>query len=266
MSLILKFVFFILKYCHFLWDLVLFIRSLFQCWKNGPFPFQYMKVRSQVWMHCVCVTSYPQTNGLSQLSSSVSCCQVILLHCLPLCMYSLHVCLCVYQVLSRPVLLFTVTVKLLSRVRPRLSAQVLLCFECDWKRSQRETEEMTEINWMYRGEGILKQILTESDRDLGSHSFLSVKVTWAITWHTDERIHRNVFCGLKVCCYFFMEIHAWKSCSGTFIEAYGEFKVFQIFTVITGARFHGLHVKWIHLGQTEDELKLQILITVRFKF
>lgn len=225
-----------------------------------------MKVRSQVWMHCVCVTSYPQTNGLSQLSSSVSCCQVILLHCLPLCMYSLHVCLCVYQVLSRPVLLFTVTVKLLSRVRPRLSAQVLLCFECDWKRSQRETEEMTEINWMYRGEGILKQILTESDRDLGSHSFLSVKVTRAITRHTDERIHRNVFCGLKVCCYFFMEIHAWKSCSGTFIEAYGEFKVFQIFTVITGARFHGLHVKWIHLGQTEDELKLQILITVRFKF
>lgn len=157
--------------------------------KNASFPFQYMKVRSQVWMHCVCVTSYPQTNGLSQLSLGVSCCHVILLHCLPLCIYSLHVCLCVYHVLSRPVLLFTVTVKLLSRVllvRPRLSAQVLLCFVCDWKRSQRETEEMTEINWMYRGEGILKEILTQSDRDLGSHSFLSVKVTRAITRHIDE--------------------------------------------------------------------------------
>ncbi len=116
--------------------------------------------------------------------------------CLPLCISN-----------SRPVLLFTVTVKLLSRVRPRLSAQVLLCFVCDWKRSQRETEEVTEINWMYRGEGILKQILTESDRDLGSHSFLSVKVTRAITRHTDERTLSEGMCSVD---WRSVVIFSWK--------------------------------------------------------
>lgn len=34
-----------------------------------------------------------------------------------------------------------------------------------------------------------------------------------------------------------------SGCFVSFIEAYGEFKVFQIFTIIIGARFHGLHVK-----------------------
>jgi len=113
---------------------------------------------------------------------------------------------------------------------------------------------------MYRGEGILKEILTESDRDLGRHSFLSVKVTWAITRHIDEHMCSLDWRSVVI----FHELHAWKSKTlfVSFIEAYGEFKVFQIFTIIIGARFHGLHVKWIHLGQTEDELKLQILIRV----
>lgn len=125
--------------------------------------------------------------------------------CLPLC----------FSCTFMSVLMFIVTVKLLSWVlivRPRLSAQVQLCFVCDWKRSQRETGEMTEINWMYRGEGILKEILTESDRDLGSHSFLSVKVTWAITRHIDERTLSEGMCSVDWgSVVIFHELHACKS-------------------------------------------------------
>lgn len=189
----------------------------------------------------MCVTSYPLTNALSLTSLGASCCQVILLQCLLLCIYIVHVCLCVYHVLSSPALLFKVTVKSLSRVlivRPRLSAQVLLCFVCDWKRSQRETEKMTEINWMYRGEGILKEILTESDRDLGSHSFLSVKVTRAITRHIDERTLSEGMCSADwrsvvifhgntclevLLCVFFWSIWRIQGLSGVYCNNWSSF-------------------------------------------
>lgn len=141
----------------------------------------------------VCITSCLLTNALSQMP----CC--IVYPCVfTACVFAFEIH-DKHHVLFRPVLMFIVTVKLLSRVLivgPCLSAQVQLCFLCDCKRSQRDTEKMTEINWMYRGEGILKEILTESDRDLGSHSFLSVKVARAITRHIDERTLSEGMCSV----------------------------------------------------------------------